>query len=128
MSNDIKQMTHPIRKEMSSIMRKKIIALGALLTANVVPTQTPITALAQQEIPSYAKWGQLAIKETKTKYPNAKIIDYLYEGSESKEASTIEKFKLWLKEGDHEFGVFVRIEFITDTEKMVKIEFQETTR
>ncbi|MFJ7737353.1 DUF3889 domain-containing protein [Lysinibacillus sp. NPDC097287] len=109
-------------------MRKIIIALGAVLTTNIAPIQTQITAHAQQEIPSYAKWGQLAIKETKTKYPNAKIIDYLHEGRESKEASTIEKFKLWLKDGDHEFGVFVRIEYTTETEQMVKIEFQETSR
>lgn len=121
-------MTHPIKKEVRSIMWKVIIAVGAIITANLAPTHTLVTTHAQQEIPSYAKWGQLAIKETKTKYPNAHIIDYLHEGRESKEGSTIETFKLWLKEGDHEFGVFVRIEFITDTEQMVKIEFQETSR
>ena len=109
-------------------MWKVIIAVGAIITANLASTHTLVTTHAQQEIPSYAKWGQLAIKETKTKYPNAHIIDYLHDGRESKEGSTIETFKLWLKEGDHEFGVVVRIEFTTDTEQMVKIEFQETSR
>ena len=59
---------------------------------------------------------------------DATIIDYLHEGSESKGDSTIEKFKLWLKDGDHEFGVFVRIEYISATEEVVVINFQETSR
>jgi hypothetical protein len=52
----------------------------------------------------------------------------LHEGSESKHDSTIEKFKLWLKDGDNEFGVFVRIEYTTATEKVVSIELEETSR
>lgn len=65
-------------------------------------------------------------KEMRLSY--AKIIDYLHEGSESKGDSTIEKFKLWLKDGDKEFGVYVRIEYTTETEKVVTIEFEETSR
>ena len=34
----------------------------------------------QKPIPSYAKWGRLAMKETKKRYPNADIIDYLHIG------------------------------------------------
>lgn len=109
-------------------MRKIFIALGIFIAIISASTYLPITAHVQQEIPSYAKWGKLAVKETQSKYPNAKIIDYLHEGSESKGDSTIEKFKLWLKDGDKEFGVFVRIEYTTETEKVVTIEFEETSR
>ncbi len=109
-------------------MRKIIIALGVLTTVNSAPTHIPTVTHSQPEIPSYAKWGKLAIKETQSKYPNANIVDYLHEGSESIEDSTIEKFKLWLKEGDNEFGVFVRIKYITETEKVVTIELEETSR
>ena len=109
-------------------MRKIIIALGVFTTVNSAPTHIPTIAHAQPEIPAYAKWGKLAIKETQSKYPNANIVDYLHEGSESKEDSTIEKFKLWLKDGDNEFGVFVRIEYTTATEKVVTIELEETSR
>ena len=48
--------------------------------------------------------------------------------SRTKGDSTIEKFKLWLKEGDKEFGVFVRIEYATESEKVVKIELKEMPR
>ncbi|TQR20663.1 DUF3889 domain-containing protein [Psychrobacillus vulpis] len=109
-------------------MRKTFIALGIFTIVNTIATYNPTIVHSQQQIPAYAKWGQLAVKETQLKYPNAKIIDYLHEGSESKEDSTIEKFKLWLKEGDNEFGVFVRIEYTTETEELVNIEFLETSR
>ncbi|MER2172525.1 MAG: DUF3889 domain-containing protein, partial [Psychrobacillus psychrodurans] len=44
---------------------------------------------------------------------------------ETKESSTIEKFKLWLKDSGKEFGVSVRIEYITDTDELVNIQIQE---
>lgn len=110
------------------MMRKTFIALGIFTIVNSTPAYIQTITHAQQETPTYAKWGKLALKETQSKYPNANIIDYLHEGSESKGVSTIEKFKLWLKDGDNEFGVFVRIEYNTATEKVVEINFQETFR
>jgi len=119
---------------MESFMRKALITIGAVIvigtfiTISVAPTQIPTIFLAQQDTPAYAKWGKLAFKETQLKYPNADIIDYLHEGSEIKGHSTIENFKLWLKEGTKEFGVFVRIEFSTITDEVINIEFQETPK
>lgn len=109
-------------------MRKTVFVLGMMLAFNSAPIHHSTIALAQQEIPTYAKWGNLAMKETQSKYPDVKIIDYLYEGSEAKGDSTIQNFKLWLKDDDKEFGVFVRIEYTTETEKVVNIEFEETSR
>ena len=109
------------------MMRKILIALGIFTFVNLTPTQIQMLTHAQPENPAYAKWGKLAVQETQEKYPNALIIDYLHEGSESKGDSTIEKFKLWLKEDEHEFGVFVRIEYTTATEKVIAINFQETS-
>lgn len=108
-------------------MRKTFIVLSVFLTTNSTPTHISAIAQTQEVPPAYAKWGQLAVKETQAKYPNANIIDYLHEGSESVKDSTIEKFKLWLKEGEKEFGVFVRIEYTTETEKVIHIEFRETS-
>lgn len=120
-------MTHPIVKEMRSLMLKLLIVSIFMIMSSTF-TQTPMNTYAQFEVPAYAKWGALAMKETHFKYPNANIIDYLYEGSEFKEKTTIAKFKLWLKEADKEFGVLVRIEFTTESEEVVHIEFQETTQ
>jgi len=115
-------------------MRKRFVLLGTTLLALFFISfyspqiELPTFASPKQEIPSYSKWGRLAMQETQTKYPNADIVDYLYEGSELKVDSTIEKFKLWLKGPDKEFGVLVRIEFTTETEQVLNINFEETIK
>lgn len=112
-------------------MRKMLIALGILTAAAIsisVSIHTISHTSAQMETPAYAKWGKIAVKETQTKYPHAEIIDYLYMGNESIGNSTLEKFKLWLKEDTKEFGVFVTIEYETKTGKLIIIKFQETSR
>lgn len=82
----------------------------------------------EQTISPYYKWGQVAIQKTKEKYPHAQIIDYFHIGRVSISEYSIEKFKLWLKEKDKEFGVFVDIKFDNKTEKIIDIEFKETTK
>ena len=114
-------------------MIKIFTIVGTLAAISVIGissyTPTPVShTQTQNEIPAYAKWSQIAIKETKLKYPNADIIDYLHEGSESNADSTIEKFKLWLKDSEKEFGVFVRIKYMKETEEIVYIKFYETPR
>ncbi|PAV28456.1 hypothetical protein CIL05_16080 [Virgibacillus profundi] len=84
------------------------------------------TVSAENEIPPYAKWGQLAVKETKSKYPNAQVIDYLHIGRETKDDSMVEKFKLWLKEESKEYGVFINIEFNSQTDEVIAITFRES--
>lgn len=108
-------------------MRKFFVMLGFSLLLFAVSTHFPTNVYAQQEIPAHAQWGKVAIKETQAKYPQAKIIDYLHEGSEVKGDTTIEKFKLWIKLSDKEIGIQVRIKYVTNTNKLVKIELQEIT-
>ena len=111
-------------------MKKLLFSLVfTLINLNIGPLQSPHEALAQQKpIPPYAKWGTLAMEKTKERYPNAKIIDYLHIGRVTGPTSTTEKFKLWLKGQQKEFGVFVDIEFNPATNQVIKIAFRETTR
>jgi hypothetical protein len=83
---------------------------------------------AEKEIPDYAKWGKLAMQKTKEKYPEAKIIDYFHVGRDKEIKFSTEKFKLWLKGKDKEFGVFVEIEYDTKTEQVVDIIFREVPK
>lgn len=83
---------------------------------------------AEKDIPSYAKWGKLAMKETKQKYPDAQIIDYLHRGRQKRGDAMVEMFKLWLRGENREFGVFVNIEFDSETEKVLHITFLETDK
>ncbi|MDQ0862281.1 DUF3889 domain-containing protein [Bacillus sp. V2I10] len=36
--------------------------------------------IGQAQPPDYAKWGKIAVEETKKQYPNAQISDYTYQG------------------------------------------------
>ncbi|WP_134700172.1 DUF3889 domain-containing protein [Ammoniphilus sp. YIM 78166] len=103
--------------------RKKtilLITLFFLLTSTVVH--------AQQQSIAYAKWGRLAMQETQKKYPQAEIIDYLYVGLKTLTPTTGQQtFKLWLRQGNKEFGVYVRIKFDLRSEEVHSISFEETT-
>ncbi|MCA1062654.1 YqzG/YhdC family protein (plasmid) [Cytobacillus spongiae] len=107
---------------------KLFIVLGLLYSASAPFSDLNPGVYAQQEIPSYAKWGSLAVKKTQEKYPDAEIVDYLHIGKENGSKVSTEKFKLWLRRGEKEFGVLVDIEFETDTEKIIDIMFRETDR
>ena len=109
-------------------MKHFLIALGLLMSVYTSAAQSATIILIQQEIPAYAKWGVLAVKETKQKYPDANVIDYLHIGSENQGDTTIEKFKLWLKNDHHEFGVYVTITYTTETGELLNIDFEETDR
>jgi hypothetical protein len=84
--------------------------------------------VANAEVPPYAKWGKLAMQKTKEKYPNASITDYSHLGKIPGTTSDTEKFKLWLKDKDREFGVLVDIRFDKKTENLIEIKFREVDR
>lgn len=111
-------------------MKKLLICFVVLFgfTISSLP-QLNHTANAQQKpTPSYAKWSKVAIAKTKEKYPNAEVVDYLYVGRKNGNTTTTEKFKLWLKENGNEFGVYVDIEFVKETEQVVNVTYTETAR
>ncbi|MFN7251650.1 MAG: DUF3889 domain-containing protein [Anaerobacillus sp.] len=105
--------------------RISLLIFVLLLTIGFSNKQT----LAENETPAYAKWGNIAVTQTIKRYPEAKVIDYLHIGREEKGAGVaVEKFKLWLRQGEKEFGVFVNVEFEIDTNQFKAISFKETDR
>ncbi|MFX3635535.1 MAG: DUF3889 domain-containing protein [Candidatus Pristimantibacillus sp.] len=59
--------------------------------------------------PDYAKWGRLAVQQTASKY-KAEIIDYKYEGYyKDNGGQAEERFLLWIRKENKEFGVRVTI-------------------
>ena len=106
-------------------MKKVLMSLGLLFPLAHTFFTTPSI---QAETPAYAKWSQIAIKETQARYPNVNIVDYLHIGSTSEDGMTKEQFKLWLKDNKREFGVFVTITYWNETGTLKDIEFRETDR
>lgn len=112
-------------------MKKTVLALGTVVAIGAAVTFLPAIIYSEQQTvstPEYAKWGKLALEHTKSKYPNASIIDYLHIGRETNSKTTTESFKFWLKEGDHEFGLYLHITFSTKTEEIIEVKEQETNK
>lgn len=106
---------------------KKIILFTLLFIffQGVIVGQT----IAEKETPAYAKWGTIAVTETIKKYPFADVVDYLHIGREDQDDTiAVEKFKLWLRHGEKEFGVFVDVKFDKRTNQFKEISFKETPR
>lgn len=104
-------------------MIKIAIAIGLFIVS--YSPRAPIAEVVQEDAPAYAKWSRLAIKQTQTEYPKASIIDYLYMGSAANNGSTVATFRLWLREGKREYGVVVRVTYVTETEKLESVKFHE---
>lgn len=96
--------------------------------ADFTPSPTESVVYAQRPTPPYAKWGNIAVQKTKEKYPNADVVDYLHVGRVDKGNNAVEKFKLWVKGQNREFGVLVNVEFNKSTEQIVHISYKEVAR
>ncbi|WP_233212194.1 DUF3889 domain-containing protein [Sporosarcina sp. P16b] len=112
-------------KEVCAIFAKIGLALGVLLTSGSGTSDESAAALSKVEVPAYAKWSRLAIKQTMLKYPHADIKDYLHIATDSKKVTGVEKFQLWLKEEEREFGLIVTVTYSAETGKFIRIDFQE---
>lgn len=104
-------------------MLKIGLALG-LLFANGISPET-VAMSGKVEVPAYAKWSRLAIKQTMRKYPDADIMDYLHIATQAGDNSGTEKFQLWLKQDDREFAVSVTVTYSIETGKVIRIDFLE---
>lgn len=114
-------------------MLRKIL-IGCCLSLLLSPTvfllndSSITTAESKKPVPEYAKWGRLAMEETQKRYPSAQIVDYLHVGRYKKNGMYVERFKLWLKQDNREFGILVNITFESDTERVKNITVVETDR
>lgn len=79
-----------------------------------------------KELPSYVKWGRIAMTKVQEKYPGSEITDYLHVGKEDKEGTSTEKFKLIVKKDKKEIGVNVNLTFDTRTERLLSVDLTET--
>ena len=93
--------------------------------SDFISINTDSVVHAERPTPPYAKWGKIAVEKTKEKYPDAQVVDYLHVGREDKGSNSVEKFKLWLKGPDKEFGVFVDVEYNEASEQLIKISYKE---
>ncbi|WP_256757602.1 DUF3889 domain-containing protein [Cohnella sp. WQ 127256] len=107
-------------------LRSLLLVIG--LSVTIILSSQVLTPIANAFSiqPEYAKWGELAMVQTKAKY-QADIVDYLHVGrTQVSEGIAEETFKLWLKDSKHEFGVRISIRFHTTNDQIISIKFLET--
>ncbi|MFT8322152.1 MAG: DUF3889 domain-containing protein [Bacillus sp. (in: firmicutes)] len=97
-----------------------IVLLSFFLLSSAIPASA-----TNNGFPSYVKWGKIAMTKTKEKYPGSEIIDYLHVGKEQKNNTSIEKFKLIVKNENKEIGVLVNLTFDTRTERLLSVNMTE---
>lgn len=108
---------------LGQVVVKAIFLLLSIANPDVQATDHAAIQIAH---PSYAKWGKLAMEETAKAYSGASVVDYKYEGRfGSAEAAWEERFLLWLKQGDREFGVRVIVKIQPKTENLLEVKLTE---
>ncbi|MBN6206478.1 YqzG/YhdC family protein [Ralstonia pickettii] len=102
-----------------------ILSILPIMPTSIIAADMPSLL---EESPPYAKWGKVAMQRAKEKYPDTAIVDYLHIGREITDDTATEKFKLWLRGKDREFGVYINIQFKQKTDEIINITFEETDR
>jgi len=111
---------------MQSVIRTLmlVLAVSMLNAIGMLPTHTYARMYINQ--PEYAKWGLIAVEQSKAKY-HAEIMDYLHVGRKEVSPGVAEEtFKLWLRDRTREYGVIVTIQFYTANDQIITVKFQET--
>lgn len=108
---------------MKIVIRTLLLTVAICSSYGVSTDSVPTLHAAQ---PEYAKWGRIAMQQASDKY-HASIIDYKHIGRSIVKAGVAEeKFKLWLRDNDREFGVLITIQFYTANDQIITIRFEET--
>ncbi|MCL6637331.1 MAG: YqzG/YhdC family protein [Alicyclobacillus sp.] len=91
--------------------------------------RTQVQAPYAKPVPAYAKWGRVAVAAAKKRYPGASVIDYQHLGGETRPGGTaVERFKLWMRQGGREWGLWVDVVFQPRTQQVVAVHMRERQR
>ncbi|GIO16435.1 hypothetical protein J19TS2_59900 [Cohnella xylanilytica] len=98
------------------------LCLTIVLAATIAVPGLPANARAE---PSYAKWGRIAMQETRSRYESASIVDYLHAGRRNLSPHLAEeRFRLWLRRDGREFGVNVAVRFDPADDRLIAVLFE----
>lgn len=100
---------------------KIMLTIFLIFCMAVSASMFSVQAHAETKTQSYEEFGRAAMKKAKEEFPDAQIVDYLHVGKKRKTETSIETFKLTLKENNKPFQVFVFIEYNENTKKVIKV-------
>ncbi|MGX1192921.1 DUF3889 domain-containing protein [Metabacillus sp. SLBN-84] len=104
-------------------MRKTILLLLLLLIYGLQPALVSHSANVYAE--KHTDWKNVAVKETKKRYPLSQVLFAQKIWDNTKKNQTVKQYKVTLREGIKDIGVFVTISYDAKTEKIKKIQVLE---
>jgi hypothetical protein len=86
---------------------------------------TPLNVDTNLSRKDYAKWGKMALEETKKEYPNSRISDYQYDTRRvSPDGTIIDWFDFTVFQGTRKHLVKVGV-MHTENDKLIDMKFEE---
>ncbi|MBD1378827.1 DUF3889 domain-containing protein [Metabacillus arenae] len=104
-------------------MMKKILIATTLILLSVSPLGN--ASFAEEYYVKQTDWKSIAMKETKKRYPLAQVLFTQKIWDKTRKNMTVKQYKLTLREGNKDFGVYVTISYHPETEKIKSVQILE---
>ncbi|WP_083328195.1 DUF3889 domain-containing protein [Metabacillus idriensis] len=104
-------------------MKKSIVLLLLLFIYGLTPSLVSISS--DVSAAQHTDWKNVAVKETKKRYPLSQVLFAQKIWDNTKKNQTVKQYKVTVREGMKDIGVFVTISYDAKTEKVKKIQVLE---
>ncbi|MDQ0858413.1 DUF3889 domain-containing protein [Bacillus sp. V2I10] len=104
-------------------MKKSIVLLLLLFIYGFTPSMVSISSTVSAA--HHTDWKDFAVKETKKRYPLSQVLFAQKIWDNTKKNQTVKQYKVTVREGMKDIGVFVTISYDAKTGKVKKIQVLE---
>ncbi|MGG4490067.1 DUF3889 domain-containing protein [Metabacillus idriensis] len=104
-------------------MKKSIVLLLLLFIYGLTPSLVSISS--DVSAAQHTDWKNVAVNETKKRYPLSQVLFAQKIWDNTKKNQTVKQYKVTVREGMKDIGVFVTISYDAKTEKVKKIQVLE---
>ncbi|TDL82322.1 DUF3889 domain-containing protein [Peribacillus frigoritolerans] len=104
-------------------MKKSIVLFLLLFIYGLTPSLVSISS--DVSAAQHTDWKNVAVKETKKRYPLSQVLFAQKIWDNTKKNQTVKQYKVTVREGMKDIGVFVTISYDAKTEKVKKIQVLE---
>ena len=104
-------------------LKKSIVLLLLLFIYGFTPSMVSISSTVSAA--QHTDWKDFAVKETKKRYPLSQVLFAQKIWDNTKKNQTVKQYKVTVREGMKDIGVFVTISYDAKTEKVKKIQVLE---
>jgi hypothetical protein len=104
-------------------LKKSIVLLLLIFIYGFTPSMVSISSYVSAA--HHTDWKDFAVNETKKRYPLSQVLFAQKIWDNTKKNQTVKQYKVTVREGMKDIGVFVTISYDAKTEKVKKIQVLE---